>query len=70
MPGWRRCPECHELYREHEGCECGACPPIHLISADNLFYSNAEAYEDKDGTDSYYQELLLEDLGEQDYDIE
>jgi hypothetical protein len=73
MPGWKRCPECHELYREHEGCECGACPPIHLINADNLFYSNAESYEDKDCTDSYYQELLLEDtedLDEQDYNIE
>lgn len=62
MPGWKRCPKCHEIYREHEGCECGACPPIEFINADNLFYSNAEAYEDIESTANYYQELEVPDF--------
>lgn len=65
MPGWKRCPECHEIYREHEGCECGACQPITFINADNLFYSNAEAYEDIESTEQYYQnEFAIEMLDE------
>lgn len=58
MPGWKRCPECHELYREHEGCECGACPSIEFINAENLFYGNAEAFEDIESTAYYYQGLV------------
>jgi hypothetical protein len=69
MPGWKRCPVCHELYREHEGCECGACQPIYLINADNLFYGNAESYEDMDSTDNYYQEMLLESA-DTEYELE
>ena len=57
VPGYKRCPECHEIYREHEGCECGACPGIEIISADNLFYSNAESYEDWDSTEDYINNL-------------
>ena len=46
MPGWARCPVCHEIYRVSEGCECGAQEPIIHVSADNKFYSDAESFED------------------------
>ena len=46
MPGWAMCPVCHEIYRESEGCDCGAQEPITFVSADNKFYSNAESFED------------------------
>lgn len=58
VPGYKRCPVCHEIYREHEGCECGACPGIELIPADNLFYSNAESYEDWDSTGAFIDDVL------------
>lgn len=67
MPGWKRCPVCHKLYRESEGCECGACKPIEFVQADNMFYSNSASYEDYDSTGDYYNELqdcdfVLEDF--------
>ena len=52
MPGWARCPKCHKIYRESEGCECGAQMPITFVSANNKFYSDAESFED----------ILLHDL--------
>ncbi len=57
MPGWKRCPVCHKLYREHDGCECGACQPIEFINADNLFYGDSSTYEDYDSTKSAYDDL-------------
>lgn len=57
MPGWKRCPKCHKLYRESEGCECGAIPPIELINANNLFYSDMASYEDYESTHEAYDEL-------------
>lgn len=46
MPGWARCPECHEIYRVSEGCDCGAQEPIIHVTADNKFYSDTESFED------------------------
>lgn len=57
VPGYRRCPVCHEIYREHEGCECGACTGVELIPADNLFYGIASTYEDWESTDEYIDNL-------------
>lgn len=60
MPNWKRCPECHQLYREVDGCECGACPPIEFIDANNLFYGDASGYEDYESTHNYYETLVDE----------
>ena len=57
MPGWKRCPKCHEIYRESEGCECGECPPIKYVMADNLFYGTASGYEDYDDTKDIYDDI-------------
>lgn len=57
MPGYKRCPVCHKIYREHEGCECGACTPIEFINADNLFYGDRSTYEDYNSTKDVYSEL-------------
>lgn len=70
MPNYKRCPHCHKIYRESEGCECGACTPIEFINADNMFYSNSSTYEDYDSTHDTYADLqdsdfeleLIEDL--------
>lgn len=60
MPGYKRCPVCHEIYREHDGCDCGAVQSIEFIQADNLFYGNAATYEDINSTREYYDELISE----------
>lgn len=60
MPGWKRCPVCHEIYRETEGCECGECPPIKYVMADNLFYGTASGYEDYDDTRDIYGDIDYE----------
>lgn len=52
--GYARCPHCHKLYRESEGCECGMCPPIELLNADNLLYGISSTYEDYESTKSAY----------------
>jgi hypothetical protein len=57
MPGWKRCPVCHEIYRESEGCECGECLPIKYVMADNLFYGTASGYEDYDDTRDIYGDI-------------
>lgn len=60
MPGWKRCPHCHKLYRESEGCECGFEKPVEFVQADNMFYGISSTYEDYDSThDSYF---TLEDF--------
>lgn len=64
MPGWRRCPECHEIYKEHEGCKCGHCAPVEFIQAENLLYGISATYEDYDSTHDAYNEL------DYDFDIE
>lgn len=62
MPGYKRCPVCHKIYREHDGCECGACPPIELVSADHLLFGISSTYEDYDSTSSAYDSLLEESM--------
>ena len=57
MPNWKRCPECHQLYKEVDGCECGACLPIEFVDANNLFNGDASDYEDYESTRNYYTEL-------------
>ena len=57
MPGYARCPECGQIYRESEGCECGACKPIEFIPADNLLYGITSTYEDYDSTKEGYCSL-------------
>ena len=39
------------------GCECGACPPIEFVDANNLFNGDASDYEDYESTRNYYTEL-------------
>ena len=59
MPGWHRCPTCGEIYYEENGCEnCGSIEPIQMLSAENLFYSNAMAFEDMESTTQHYRELM------------
>lgn len=59
MPGWKRCPHCHKLYRESDGCECGMCSAVEFVNADNLFYGDSSTYEDYDATRDVYDELDL-----------
>lgn len=61
MPNWKRCPKCHELYKESNGCECGACPPIEFVNADNLLYGISNSYDDCENTRTYYNTLDTED---------
>lgn len=62
MPGWKRCPVCHKIYREHDGCECGACPPVEIVNADHLLFGISGTYEDYDSTSSAYNSLLEESM--------
>ena len=55
MPGYRRCPICHKIYREIDGCD-GHIQPIEFINADNLLYGISSTYEDYDSTKSAYGE--------------
>ena len=57
IPGYSRCPKCHEIYREHNGCECGHCQPIEFVSADHLLYGITSSYEDYDSTHCAYENL-------------
>ena len=57
MPNYHRCPKCHQIYQEHEGCECGYCQPIEFIQADNLLYGISSTYEDYGYTKDLYGEL-------------
>jgi hypothetical protein len=61
MPGYKRCPVCHEIYKESQGCECGACPGYDFIPADNLFYGDSSSYEDYDSTRETYSIMINED---------
>lgn len=64
MPGYKRCPVCHEIYRESQGCECGACQPIDFIPADNLLYGISCTYEDYDSTRETYADLINDEDNE------
>lgn len=46
MPGYHRCPECHKIYHEKDGCECGHCPPITQFDAYNRFYGIPSSDDD------------------------
>lgn len=37
-PQYHRCPKCHDIYHENEGCKCGHCPSVIEEDNDNLFY--------------------------------
>jgi hypothetical protein len=60
MPGYKRCPICHEIYRESEGCE-GHVEPITFVQADNLFYGDCAEYHDVEFEQDYL--ATEEDLG-------
>lgn len=60
MPDYKRCPVCHEIYREHDGCDCGASQSVEFVSADNLLYGISSTYEDIDDTKDIYNELIAE----------
>ena len=48
MPDWHICPICGDVYHEERGCDnCGKDKDVEFLSADNQFYSNALAYEDR-----------------------
>lgn len=48
MPEWHICPICGDVYHEERGCDnCGKDKDVEFLSADNQFYSNALAYEDR-----------------------
>lgn len=68
MPGYKRCPKCHSIYKEHEGCECGYCTPIEFVTADNMFYGNSSTYEDYDSTHEAYDDLQDMDFLLQDFE--
>lgn len=57
MNDYHRCPKCHQIYREYDGCECGYCQPIEFVQADNLLYGNSSSYEDYEHTHCAYDEL-------------
>lgn len=57
---YHRCPKCHKIFHEEDGCECGYCPPRQEISADKLFYGHSSAYEDMEATKDSYIELINE----------
>ena len=65
MPGYKRCPICHQIYRESEGCE-GHIEPITFINASNLFYGIGSEFHDIDAEQEYLdqQEDELEDIFE------
>ena len=52
MPGYKRCPVCHKIYRESEGCE-GHIEPITFVQANNLFYGDCSEYHDIDAEQDY-----------------
>ena len=59
MPGYHRCPQCGEIYHEARGCEnCGGVEALEFLSAENLFYSNASAFEDMDATTETYRGMI------------
>lgn len=59
MPGYHRCPQCGEIYHESRGCEnCGGVEALEFLSAENLFYSNASAFEDMNATTDFYKEVM------------
>jgi hypothetical protein len=62
MPGWKRCPHCHKLYKESQGCECGFEQPVEFVQADNMFYGISSTYEDYDSTHDFYTLEEFEDL--------
>lgn len=55
MPGYKRCPICHQIYRESEGCE-GHIEPITLINANNLFYGIGSEFHDIDAEQEYLEQ--------------
>ena len=59
MPGYKRCPQCGEIYHESRGCEnCGGVEALEFLSAENLFYANATAFEDMDATTDFYKGMM------------
>jgi hypothetical protein len=59
MPGYHRCPQCGEIYHESRGCEnCGGVEALEFLNAENLFYSNASAFEDMNATTDFYKEVM------------
>jgi len=54
---YHRCPKCHKVYNEYEGCECGYCLPIEQVRAENLLYGISGTYEDYEDTKSAYDDL-------------
>lgn len=69
MPGYKRCPKCHEIYKESDGCECGYCKPIKFVDADNLFYGVSSTYEDYESTASAYEDDSIQiELEDEDLD--
>ena len=55
VPGYKRCPVCHKIYRENEGCE-GHVAPLEQIQADNLFYGIMNEYSDFEAPEDYTTE--------------
>lgn len=62
MPGYKRCPKCHKIHREVDGCECGYCKPIEFFNADNMFYGDSSTFEDYENTREAYDDLLDSDF--------
>ena len=65
-PNYKRCPHCGKIYNINKGCEnCEKIPPIEFVNAENLFYSNANTYEDNLLFNDTYAEMNNETV---DYD--
>ena len=52
--GYHRCPICHCIYHEKDGC-LDHIEPIEYINADNMFYGISSTYEDYSATSKYYK---------------
>lgn len=68
MPGYKRCPHCHEIYKESQGCECGYERSIEFVQADNLLYGIASTYEDIDSMEETYRDMIGADYTDEDLD--
>ena len=68
MPGYKRCPMCHEIYRETQGCECGFETAVELVPADNLLYGISSTYEDMNSLEDIYRDMVGSNYYDEDLD--
>lgn len=52
-PGYKRCPICHKIYKESQGCE-GHVPAYEHIQTDNLFYGIMNEFSDFETPEEFF----------------